>query len=316
MFPNTPNTPTTVPMDRLIQSINEHIQSTNLDEYIQSHYPHYSNTDTDKNTVFYDYDGTEAPTVHHRLQNVDEADKRSSTGTVFYDYEGTGLPKVWKRRYEDSDINPKGPTTDQTSSSSISPTAPMTENASPSSVNIPISMLYHESSSSASPSNPTTFPFDFIETAQNAKVVLIEGLDRFDSITTVKYDEETEDDDIPVKYRPSTNCIRVKGYNRQYGFEYDFDGSVMHVHKDAPNSNHSSYYQIEDMPETYTGVTIDPTIGKPIDERHERVANLIHRILHELDELRLPSRLRAIRERKRKRKVQAKANLSEARYIV
>jgi hypothetical protein len=48
-------------------------------------------------------------------------------------------------------------------------------------------------------------------------------------------------------YEAPDGKLYVKGYDTESRFKYDYDGAVVHLHRDAerPNSRHSDYYHVD-----------------------------------------------------------------------
>lgn len=101
-----------------------------------------------------------------------------------------------------------------------------------------------------------------------------------------------------VKNRPGHDGLYVKGYDKDTGFSYDYDGRVIHIHKDSrrPSSNYSDYYALD--AERYSAddpfVVVDKDLPPLPRERRrrEKLVGFIGMIMKKLKDLGILNRLR------------------------
>lgn len=109
---------------------------------------------------------------------------------------------------------------------------------------------------------------------------------------------------LEVRYqRPSSRHVGgvfVEGFDAETGFEYDYDGRVMHIHRDAlpPSPTYSDYYAIDAR--SYESdrqlLVVDKELPpQPHKERRKRgrVVTFIQKLLKKLDGMGLMKRLTA-----------------------
>ncbi|KAF2186358.1 hypothetical protein K469DRAFT_707019 [Zopfia rhizophila CBS 207.26] len=113
---------------------------------------------------------------------------------------------------------------------------------------------------------------------------------------TFRFQEEGEHGNIRVKYqhRPhgERDSICVHGYDAETGFQYDYDGRIIHIHRDIPRpySANSDYYEVsgwQDFDGDWSRLyfVYETTHTPEVKRGHQKVAHFIVRFFRKMERL-------------------------------
>lgn len=120
-------------------------------------------------------------------------------------------------------------------------------------------------------------------------------------------------DNMEIRYRnppalaspeKKSQRLYVEGFDPDTGFQYDYDGKTMHVHKDGsrPSSRHSDYYALdaENFDSNAPVLVVDKDLPSIPQERKRRdkVVNFIIKVFKRLSDLGILNRIKEDHRRK------------------
>ncbi|KAF1848925.1 uncharacterized protein K460DRAFT_353853 [Cucurbitaria berberidis CBS 394.84] len=224
-----------------------------------------------------------------------ERERPTSSGTMFVDWDGSASPKITYRNSKKLDAEQPEPEREPHAAESHAPRPPAKSKPKPKRATQTLSR--HDSLLS----NQRTFrkqtaPAQTIHASSSSS----------DSLQITYYS--------PPHFSKSTNTLKAAGYVAGYApcldATYDYNGRIVHVHRDAARREErfSEYYAVD--AEAYSTaaklevVDVDADgngngvgAGPPIEERkkRDRVVGFVEKLLHRLDRLGFMAKFRAER---------------------